>query len=344
MSTELVSCPKCSRKNNNLRAKCIYCGEELPVNEDLKKDLSIKAAKLRERDPNAQLDPFSEMTLQFHQSLAGFNVIMLPVLEDGRVAASEAIGSLGFYTVTEAKQLLNLNRPVPIARYQTEAEAKIAEEQLRSTKLPAMVIKDEALQAETSNKRIKKLAVKPLSGTIISVNLDGFDEEINFPANEIILIVEGKIRFYQAEATEENKGFGRRAREVTEATEMLNEQTVVDIYTKSLDKSFRLRTENFDYSGLGTKMKLTALENFQVLQSVLQDVAKTAIYDSEFRQVSKLIQNVWPYTQKQQSWGLKGNRLLNAGKIATRFVHLKDNELQFNRYSRLRHYLISGEK
>lgn len=344
MSTELIACPKCSRKNNNLRAKCIYCGEELPVSEDLKKDLSLQAAKIREREPNTQLDPFSEMTLQFHQSLAGFNLVVLPIPEDARIAASESVATLGFYTVSEAKQLLNLNRPIPVARYQAEAEAKIAEQQLRAAKLPVTIVKDDALKAETSSRRIKKLTINVIGGTTFTANLDGFDEEISVAASDIILIVEGRIRFYQAEATEENKSFGRRTREVTEATETLTEQTLLDIYTKTLDKSLRIRAQSFDYSGLGTKMKLTALENFQVLQTVLQDVAKTAIYDSDFRQASKLLENVWPFTQKQQSWGLKGNRLLNAGKIATRFVHLRDNELQFNRYSRLRHYLISGEK
>jgi len=347
LSKEVVVCPKCTRNNSTLRAKCLYCGEELPATEDLKKNLAAQAAKIRERDPNAQLDPLSQMTNQFQQSLAGFNIVLQPILAEERSKASEEAAALGFYTASEAKQLLDLNRPIPIARYQTEAEAKIAEQQVAAAKLPVTLVKDDDLSFENPNRKIKKLAVDIINGVKLTATLDGFDEEINFAASDVILIVEGRLRFYQSEATEENISFGKRAREITEATEFVSEQTVVDIYTASEKNNFRIRVESFDYSGLGSKMKLTTLENFRMLQTILKDTCKNAIYDVDFKSASKLLENVWPCIQRQQSWGLKRTKMLGTGKIATRSVHFKDNEMTFNRYSRLRYYVISksvGEK
>ncbi|MBI4853753.1 MAG: hypothetical protein HY819_18320 [Acidobacteria bacterium] len=340
MSAELIACPKCNRKSNTLRAKCMYCGEDLPVDESLKKDLSSQAAKMRERDPSMQLDPLSQMTTQFQQSLAGFNVVLLNILEEKRSQASEAVATLGFHTSSETKPLLNLSRPMAVARYQSEAEAKLAEGQLRAAQLPVLIVKDDDLQADKPNRRVRKFTINVINGTSLSFTLDGFEEEIAVNASDIVLIVEGRIRFYESDATEENKSFGKTVREITEATEYVNEQTLIDIYTKSLEKSFRIRAESFDYSGLGSKMKLTALENLRVLQTVLRDIAKSAIYDTDFKQASKFLEPIWPYSQRQQSWGLKRNKMLGTGKVATRSVHYKDNELQFNRYSRLHYHLL----
>src|SRR5690349_7565571 len=96
----------------------MYCGEQLPVIDELKKDLSSQGAKARERDPNVQLDPLSQMTTQFQQSLAGFNVVLRPVLEEEHSKVSETASKLGFHTANEIKTQLNLNNPIPIARYQ----------------------------------------------------------------------------------------------------------------------------------------------------------------------------------------------------------------------------------
>jgi hypothetical protein len=318
----------------------MYCGEELPITDSLKKDLSLQAAKARERDPSAQLDPLSQMTTQFHQSLAGFNVVLLNVSEDRKNQASEIVATLGFHTATETRPLLNLSRPVAIARYQSEAEAKIAENQLLSSQLPALIVRDEDLQADKPNRQVRKFVVSVTNGTTLAFTLNGLDEEVTINASDIILIVEGRIRFYESDATEENKSFGKTVREVTEAIEYVNEQNVIDIYTRLPEKSFRIRAESFDYSGLGTKMKLTALENLRVLQNLLREIAKNAIYDTDFKQSTKFLEAIWPYSQRQQSWGLKRNKMLGTGKVATRSVHYKDNELQFNRYSKLHYNLL----
>lgn len=317
----------------------MYCGEDLPVTDSLKKDLSAQAAKIRERDPNMQLDPLSQMTTQFQQSLAGFNVVLLNILEEKRPQASDMVATLGFHTSSETKPLLNLSRPIPVARYQSEAEAKIAESQLCNLQLPALIVKDEEIQADKPNRRVRKFIINVIGGTSLTFTLDGFDEEVTINASDIVLIVEGRIRFYESDATEENKSFGKTTREITEATEYVNEQTMLDIYTKSLERSFRIRAESFDYSGLGSKMKLTALENLRVLQTVLRDIAKGAVYDTDFKQATKFLEPIWPYSQRQQSWGLK-RKMLGTGKVATRSVHYKDNELQFNRYSKLHYHLL----
>jgi hypothetical protein len=209
---------------------------------------------------------------------------------------------------------------------------------LGKSNIDALIISDEELQVATPNPRIKQLQI--MDGQTLTIRGENQLKAIQTLAtNEILLITEGKIRYRQQHATEQNKGFAKMEREITAATEYVDEQAVLDVYTSALSTSFRVRADAFDYSGLGSKMKLTTTENFRMLVTTLMGLARSAVYDANFKQCSKLLEVVWPTTARSESGGIRRAQMLATGKIATRSVIHFDNEMQFNRYSRLLYHL-----
>jgi hypothetical protein len=341
VTAELVACPKCARNNNPLRQNCIYCGAPLPVVEEITPQMiAARASKTQEAASKNDLDPLSQISSHLQQNLLGYNVVMMPI-NDRYEGAVEALTAITSFTDIEARQLLEFTFPMPLVRLQYEIEAKAAVVQLQSAGLRMIVVSDEKLQPATPNRRAKRLSI---DGNNISVNFETSNEPAHtVSSSDIRLIVEGKIRYRQMQSTEQNKGFGKFERELTDAVEFVDEQPVIDIYTSSLDTSFRVRAEAFDYSCLGSNMRLTTIENYRRLLSLLRDSAQSAKYDADFKQCMKLLEMVWPSMSRNESLGLRRAQLLTAGKITTRSARHIDNEMQFNRYSRLRyHFMISG--
>ncbi|MEW6732784.1 MAG: hypothetical protein AB1489_15770 [Acidobacteriota bacterium] len=343
MTTELLACPKCARNNSALRKNCIYCGEQLPVQESISAEAVVaRAVKTRDIETKAGLDPLSQISSQLQQNLSGYNVVLVSYEAETEQVLSKLAGLTPFSEM-ELRQLLGYHCPFPLARFQYELEAKAIQEQLQTSGLQLMILSDEVLQAANPNRRIRRL--QAIDGATITISAEGVQDSFHTIATqEIKLIVEGKIRYRQMQATEQNKGFGKTEREITNAVEFVDEQPLLDVYTLSLENSFRIRSESFDYSSLGNKMKLTTAENFRMLVATLRGAAAEAVYDSEFRQYVKLLELIWPSTSRNESLGLRRAQMLTAGKFATRSVFYYDNELQFNRYSRMRYNLLSTAK
>jgi len=102
------------------------------------------------------------------------------------------------------------------------------------------------------------------------------------------------------------------------------------------DETWRIASRSFDFSCLGEKKKLLAAENFVTLVQTLRERAPAATFDDSYPQLRKLLTAVWPMVQ-QTSGG--GWRRMRPGKFNVQAVTTTNNEAQFTRYSRLRHYL-----
>lgn len=342
MSAELVACPQCGRNNNPLRAACIYCGKALPVPQEISPN-SLPQIRPQNAALGSSLasDPITQMSIQMQQSAPGFNVILLPTSDDVANKALVTITSFGFLNLDEASSLLQYKRALPIARYATEIESRAAQIKLQGANLPCSIFSDEKLQLNTPNSRIRRLTIKETDNqAYLILHPDNTLEPVKeILASSIKMIIEGRVRYQQSQAVEENPGFGKRSRELTNAVELSDESFFLDIYTDSLETSFRIKADSFDYSTLGTKMRLTAAENLKMLIGLLREMAPQATYDNSFRQLSKLLEPIWPPVRRQESQGLRRSSMLAAGKIATRSTYYTDNEQQFNRYSRLNFFL-----
>jgi hypothetical protein len=121
-----------------------------------------------------------------------------------------------------------------------------------------------------------------------------------------------------------------------DAREMSADEAVLDIYTAQSNSGWRISAGSFDFSCLGPHKGLVAAQNFSALIEVLRLRASDAIYDDSYNRVRHQLGAVWPLEQHTEPRGWHRKR---PGHVSTEAVTRSDNESQFTRYSRLRHYL-----
>jgi hypothetical protein len=146
--------------------------------------------------------------------------------------------------------------------------------------------------------------------------------------------VTGRLFVRQVEV-EERKG--RKAEsEIMDARELSTDEAVLDLYTAQSGESWRVSSSSFNFSCLGVRKSLVTGENFSILLEVLREHAPDALFDDSYNRVRRALHFVWPFEQRTES---RGWRRGGPGKVNTEAVTRSDNEMQFTRYSRLRHYL-----
>jgi hypothetical protein len=341
VSVELVNCLNCTRKNNPLRSSCIYCGATLPQTTELSEQTLTYNLTLQKDKEN-----FADRTVTIpnylQQNLPGFNIILLPLTAEQQTTARETLTKYSTYDSSDIDIIISQIRPWPVAHLTQETAAQLLCDQLQRAPLPVLLFGDEKHQLTTPLPRLRTCKI---DGQEVTLMFDQAKQPtVTIPAVAIQLIIEGRIRYRQCDTKEENKGLGKRARELTQAVEFIDEQPILDVYTTDLATSFRIRSEAFDYSGLAQRMKLTAAENFRALVTTLRELAPQAEFDAQFRQHSRLLERVWPSTQRQESLGLRRAKFLTMGRISTHSAYYQDNEEQFNRYSRLSYLLHNRSK
>ncbi|MBD0326562.1 MAG: hypothetical protein ICV68_09020, partial [Pyrinomonadaceae bacterium] len=165
----------------------------------------------------------------------------------------------------------------------------------------------------------------------------GSNEILRASWDEITLLLMGRTIMRQIEVEERR---GRRAEnEITETRELSADDAVLDIYSSVSEGSWRIVAGSFDFSCLNEKKSLLVAQNFARLLEELRGRARRAEYDDSYARVRHALAAVWPLEQQTES---RGWRRGGPGRYSTEVVTITDNESQFTRYSRLRHYLKSG--
>ncbi|MCS6884425.1 MAG: hypothetical protein RMM17_07480 [Acidobacteriota bacterium] len=309
----------------------------MPVEKVSLEVVAARIAQSRNLQPSeATPDTLTQMSRELQQSLAVVSVVVIPPDGGPSAAYLSSIATFSVLSEDELRQLLSQNRPVPIACTFDLLEAKAIEEKLRRDGIEVYVLGDDVLAPQQPPQRVRKLEFER-------------DEIVLFPevtveapkrikTESIRLIVEGRIVRRQIEAREENKSFARTERELVDVIEFVDQNSLADFYTDSPQSCFRVREESFDYSGLRGRMQLTAAANFRLLIDMLCEMARP-VYDNTYRKASKLLDPLWPSTKRTESLGVKRTSL-SPGKVPTASRQVIDNELQFNRYSRLGYKLL----
>lgn len=336
MQNELISCPRCNRSTSPLRGKCIYCGAELPVEKVSADLIAARVAQSRDLEGAVALDPLTQISTELQQSLSTLSLVVVP--QDGEQPNMhiDSMLSVSSLTIEDLKTLLATARPVPIARVFNQLEAQALEEKLKNDGIRVYVFNDEELRPSQPISRARKITVE--KDELLIVPEVTVEPPRRLRTADIRLVVEGRIIRRQIHTSEQNS-FGKSEREVTDVVEMVEQSGVVDFYTDSLETSFRVREESFDYSGLGTRMRLTAALNFRVLIETLCEMAHP-VFDDTYRKTSKLLDAIWPLSKRTEAMGRKRTGAAMPGKITTLSRQFIDNEMQFNRYSMLRYHLL----
>lgn len=305
MSQDVTNCPRCQRRTPAARGDCIYCGEQLPF------------ASIQSAPPQRNIDPAEH----------AFNTVLEPFPARINESVVTALASALRIELSEATALVDAGKPVPLARSQTRAEAEMITALVRTCGLRADVIPDEEMKLGQDLLRARRIAV---SDDELRIYHSG--GEMSLIKAEISLLVLGELRNVRVDYTE---GIGLRRGQsgnVLDSSEFRSEETLLDVYTASVDQGVRIKSDGFDYSGLVSPLSFRSEVNFRAALATLRAALPHANFDDDFAKMRSLLGRAWPERSRNESRGVKRTPTFRA--VAQASV-LSNNRDQFDRYSRL---------
>ena len=314
MNQDVTDCPRCQRRTPAARGDCIYCGEQLPFT-------NIQAAP-----PQRNIDPGDR----------AFNTVLEPFPARVNESVVTSLASALQLELSEAQGLINAGKPVPIARSQTRAEADMITALIRTCGLRASVVADENMMLDQELVRARRIA---LDGDQFHVYHSG--GEMSLSKADIKLFVLGELRNVRVDYTEGISGRRSQMGNVLDSAEFRSDETLLDVYTTDLDRSFRIKSDAFDYSGLVSPLSFRSDLNFRAAMAVLSAASPNVRVDDEFSKMRVLLRRAWPERSRNESRGIK--RTLAFRAVAQASV-VSDNRDQFDRYSRLMFLLGSRNR
>ncbi len=305
MIQDVITCPRCGRPTAAARGDCIYCGEQLPFS-------TIQSVPLQRNIDTAE---------------HAFNTVLEPSPARINESVVTALASALQIEVSEAVALIDTGKPVPLARSQTRAEAEMITALVRTCGLRAAIIPDEEMRIGQELIRGRRMLV---SDDQIRVFHSG--GEVSLSKADIRLLVVGELRNVRVDYTEGIGGGRGQSGNVLESSEFRSEETLLDVYTASLDHSVRIKSDAFDYSGLVSPLSFRSEANFRAALATLRAAVPHATVDGDFAGLRKLLGRAWPERSRNESRGIR--RTLAFRAVAQASV-LSNNRDQFDRYSRL---------
>jgi len=309
---EMITCDECLRANAPTRNTCIYCAATL------KDDTEVGTAG----DPAVAVSQESDDK---------FSVILLPG-ENPDLSASEIgeAASLVGFKADDLAGCLVVGQPLPLACGLPVESATRVTNLLQSLGLETLVIAEADLHGETLPTRVRGFEF--YDDVLVAVSA-GKRQELSFRWDELLLIVFGRLIVNRVELEQPNS---RRKKKPAERRELSSDDAVLDIFTDAGDDGWRVTAGNFDFSCLGEKKNALAAENMGLLTRSLRAQAKNAQFDDSYNRLRRALSVAWPVEmqQRNQTW-----RRAGVGKLIMTTTTIQNNELQFTRYSRLRHYL-----
>ncbi len=311
---DLVSCPSCNRNNGVTRTACIYCGAELPVTAET-------------------IDRQVPITRPVEEWEHGFSVVLAPVDADEPTPHQLArLCEIARMDEEMAKAVLAARVPLPVLRVATVAEAELSARLLDAAGLRSSVLADDDLGLDHQTRRVRELNLGP---QMFQVRLLWADWE-RMARGSLVLAVEGRIVATKIEIVETARR-GRKL-DLTDTSQYFVESYVVDLYGPTLEQSYRVKADSFDFSCLGAPPSPRLEENVAAFGELLSTYLGPSRYDASYGRVAKLVEHAWPAASQVQSLGLSRR---GDFKKYTRSSLTTDGLGQFTRYSRMR-YALSG--
>ena len=264
-----------------------------------------------------------------------FNAVLEPFPSRPKESVVVALATSLQIDVSEVQALVAAGKPVPLARSQTRSESDMIVALVRTCGARATVIADEELKLTHDLLRARRIAV---SDDQIRVHHSGGEMTLN--KAEIKLLVLGELRNRRVDYTEGLSRNRSQSGNVLDSFEYRDEEMLLDVYTASLDRSFRVKSDAFDYSGLVSPLSVRAYMNFQAAIAILRANSPLAIIDDDFSKLRSVLERPWPERTRNESRGIK--RTLTFRAVAQASM-MSDNRDQFNRYSRLMFVLLERQ-
>ena len=309
-SDEMIECEACSRKNPPNRLKCVYCGGSLLIKAEFVDQISPVFRKL---------DAWEK----------GVNVILISA--ESTADARKAATLLQVETpIIDA--ILSAATPLPIARVERVTEADILVKRLSGLGFSCSIVTDENLNADDAPVRASGIEI---GDGVVFVTDFNTREPTAIPTDELALIVTGLLSKSKVDLLEK-KGRGGKTKLLDE-TEMSADEAVIDIYSSSDPKGFRINLAGFDFRCLGEDKGLLASENIRQLAVVLKENAPNARFVANYVSIRHTLGAVWEVDARRDPQGLQRSGF---GKIGFGSVASSSNVRQFTKYSRLQWQLL----
>ena len=305
---EMIRCEECLRANPPTRVNCLYCNVPLPVTES--------SARLRK----PLLRPVEK-----HES--GYNTIVLP---SDAAPSSETINeaaTLLKLKEEELKQILDQERPLPIARTASREEAELILDRMHELGFRVVTLRDQGIV-----RRVRSLAFE--SSNLV-INPARPADAVAMPWSNVRLLVPARLIEKRVEV-KEAKGRGPE-NEILDTSELFSDEAVIDLYCSTHSETWRISAHGFDFSCLAGEKTLLANENFARLQACLGAKATAARLDESYNKLRPVLDLVWSPEQETRSSGWRRER---PGKLSVGVTTIRSNESQFTRYSRLLYSLL----
>lgn len=300
---ELVACGKCSKTNPPNRSNCLYCGSALTLPENVQSGVQVRPNDVEgwENGTNVVID------------LSGSSSTADLITQAVRVDET----ALGF--------ALDSQKPTPVLRTTAE-DAAAALKRFAGLGVKAWVIEDVELRPTVPPHRVR--AMEFGDGAIVFTHFNT-SELRHVGHGSITAVIVGSISEDRWDATIKKS---RKETKSLDESSSSSDHAVIDIYTTDEPLGFRISTNGFDFSCLGSDKKMLAVDNFRTLVEKIRATATGAAVDLDYPKFKKAIEFVWPLTRSIASKGIhrKGfGMALTKGESAT-------NLEQFTKYSRLR--------
>ena len=315
---QMVRCEECLRANPPTRVNCLYCAAALPINE----------TTVRLQKP--ALRPLESWEQGYN------NILWPPPANPGEPGLTEAATLLRL-TSTDLVRLVEFRLPLPVARAATLDEALLVQRRLRPLGIDTRIVSDAALGLEDSG--TTKVRAIEIDDTGIRAFQTPETPALDIQWSDVDLLVAGRLISRRVEV-KEHKG-ARADNSIVDSSEFFADEPVFELHSGSLSISLRFSANSFDFSCLGKMKSLLAAENLATLLKRLCENAPHAELDDSYNRVRKVLDVVWPAQQQHESSGWRRER---PGKYIVGNATETNNEKQFMRYSRLRHYLFAEAK
>jgi len=223
--------------------------------------------------------------------------------------------------------ILEANVPLPHSRLSNEETAKSLAEELATYGLACSVIGDAELDLDRPPVRISKIEFRENFCVFVDLNTNAVNE---IPYDQITLIVKGAHISSRSDIIEKRK----RGKDATTIDDTFadNIEPILDVYSKGDACGFRVQTTGFDFSCLGERMTLLATDNIELLANELLRRSPLARYIENYRDVRPILETIWPTEYRRDSNGLQR---VGIGKLGFGRSESSNNQVQFNRFSRL---------
>lgn len=308
---EMIVCQKCARANPPNRLQCLYC-----------------AAQLKYDDGKNHFRPHLRRLEAWEK---GFNVIYSPSeMRFDKDAARGIAKTLNLETEI-FERIISGNKPLPLARAESEIEAQTVGDILREAGIASIVLSDETLAAEHAPRRLRGIEFDADKIILILFNRDEIFEIAN---EDLILIVAGAMFERKIAATEKYSNKGDN--EIVKTTEMATDESLIDIYSRADFIGCRIFAKGFDFSCLAAEKEMFTAENLKKLVRRLRELAPNVSFNEDYPAARESLKTIWEVEQKVDSKGMKRKSF---GQFNLENTTTINNLSQFTKYSRMQRNL-----